>query len=111
MDHPIVFNDPAYVAYTGTNPEYDSDKLRYGYTSLTTPSGVYEHDLNTTKNTLLKQQEVVGTFNAADYVSAAHISEHGRLGRSWGCPAVSPDVMSRLLKLLPEGSLLYVHAK
>ena len=69
VDHPIVFNDPAYVAYTGTNPEYDSDKLRYGYTSLTTPSGVYEHELNTAKDTLLKQQEVVGTFNAADYAS------------------------------------------
>ena len=69
VDHPIVFNDPAYVAYTGTNPEYDTDKLRYGYTSLTTPSGVYEHDLNTALDTLLKQQEVVGTFNAADYAS------------------------------------------
>jgi oligopeptidase B len=68
-EHPIVFNDPAYVVYSGTNPEYDSDKLRYGYTSLTTPSSVYEHDLNTRKDTLLKQQEVVGTFNAAEYAS------------------------------------------
>ena len=68
-EHPITFNDPAYVAYTGTNPEYNSNKLRYGYTSLTTPSGVYEHDLNAKTNTLLKQQEVVGAFNAADYGS------------------------------------------
>ncbi len=68
-EHPILFHDPAYVAYSGTNPEYDSDKLRYGYTSLTTPNGVYEHDLNTRKNVLLKQQEVLGSFNAEDYVS------------------------------------------
>jgi oligopeptidase B len=68
-EHAITFNDPAYVAYSGTNPEYDSDKLRYGYTSLTTPSGVYEHDLNTKTNILLKQQEVMGSFSAAEYVS------------------------------------------
>ena len=68
-EHPISFNDPAYVAYTGVNPEFDSDKLRYGYTSLTTPNGVYEHNMDTAKDTLLKQQEVVGTFHASDYVS------------------------------------------
>ena len=68
-EHEIIFNDPAYVAYTGTNPEWESDKLRYGYTSLTTPSSVYEYDLNTTANTLLKQQEVIGSFKATDYIS------------------------------------------
>jgi oligopeptidase B len=68
-EHQIQFGDPAYVCYTGTNPEWDTDKLRYGYTSLTTPSGVYEHDLNQGTNVLLKQQEVVGTFNAGDYRS------------------------------------------
>lgn len=68
-EHPIVFHDPAYVVYSGTNPEYDCDKLRYGYTSLTTPNSVYEHDLNTREDRLLKQQEVIGTFNAADYAS------------------------------------------
>lgn len=68
-EHAIVFNDPAYVAYTGTNPEFDSVKLRYGYTSLTTPSGIYEHDLIAGTDVLLKQQEVIGTFHAADYAS------------------------------------------
>jgi oligopeptidase B len=46
-EHEIAFNDPAYVAYGGTNPEWDTHLLRYGYTSLTTPSSVYQHDLNT----------------------------------------------------------------
>jgi oligopeptidase B len=68
-EHEITFNDPAYVCYTGVNPEWDSDKLRYGYTSLTTPSSVYEHDLNTNRDTLLKQQEVVGAFDARNYTS------------------------------------------
>ncbi len=68
-EHEIAFNDPAYVAYTGTNPEFDTEKLRYGYTSLTTPSSVYEYDLNTMADTLLKQQEVVGDFDASRYAS------------------------------------------
>ena len=68
-EHEIVFNDPAYVAYTGTNPEWDTDKLRYGYTSLTTPGSVYEHDLTSASDTLLKQQEVIGSFKREDYAS------------------------------------------
>ena len=68
-DREIEFNDPAYVAYGGTNPEWDSNKFRYGYTSLTTPASVFEHDLNTNEDVLLKQQEVVGDFDAARYTS------------------------------------------
>lgn len=68
-EHEISFHDPAYVAFGGTNPEWDSTKFRYGYTSLTTPTSVYEHDLLTGWDRLLKQQEVLGDFNAAQYVS------------------------------------------
>lgn len=68
-EHEIAFNDPAYVAYTGTNPEWDSSRLRYGYTSLTTPSSVYEHDMNGSGSVLLKQQEVIGSFRSDNYVS------------------------------------------
>jgi outer membrane lipoprotein-sorting protein len=65
-EHEITFNDPAYMAYTGTNPEWDTDKLRYGYTSMTTPSSVLEHDLNEVgEDILLKQQEVLGSTPAA----------------------------------------------
>lgn len=67
--HEIAFQDPAYVCYSGTNPEWNTDKLRYGYTSLTTPSSVYEHDLNEGTDTLLKQQEVIGSFDAKNYTS------------------------------------------
>ncbi|MDQ3101276.1 MAG: prolyl oligopeptidase family serine peptidase, partial [Bacteroidota bacterium] len=68
-EHDIKFDDPAYVCYTGTNPEWDTDKLRYGYTSLTTPSSVLEYDLNTGERSLLKQQEVIGKFDPANYRS------------------------------------------
>ncbi|MCW5899801.1 MAG: S9 family peptidase [Flavobacteriales bacterium] len=68
-EHEIAFHDPAYMAYTGTNPEWDTHLLRYGYTSMTTPSSVYEHDMDASTDILLKQQEVLGTFSPEDYVS------------------------------------------
>ncbi|HQV74899.1 MAG: murein L,D-transpeptidase catalytic domain family protein [Flavobacteriales bacterium] len=48
-------------------------------------------------------------MHAADYVSAGFIAQHGRLGRSWGCPAVSQDAMPRMIELLAAGGMLYVH--
>ena len=65
----IPFNDPAYVAYTGINPDFESDKLRYGYTSLTTPPSVYLFDMNTREQELLKQNAPEGPFEASDYRS------------------------------------------
>jgi hypothetical protein len=55
------------------------------------------------------QREVI--MHGADYVSEQFIAEHGRLGRSWGCPAVSRYEMPRMLELLANGALLYVHGK
>jgi hypothetical protein len=48
-------------------------------------------------------------IHGAEYVSAPFIASHGRLGRSWGCPAVPPGDMARIIELLAEGGLLYVY--
>jgi oligopeptidase B len=68
-EHEIYFGDPAYVAYSGTNAEWNTNKFRYGYTSLTTPASVFQHDLDTGADVLLKRQEVMGDFDAARYTS------------------------------------------
>lgn len=68
-EHTIDFHDPAYVAYSGVNPDWDTTKFRYGYSSLTTPNSVIEHDLVTAQDRLLKQQEVVGEFDPERYIS------------------------------------------
>jgi hypothetical protein len=47
--------------------------------------------------------------HGADYVSAAFIAAQGRLGRSWGCPAVPRKDMARVIQLLADGGLLYIH--
>src|SRR5690606_39525476 len=52
------------------NLEFDTDKLRYGYTSLTQPTTAYEYDMGARTTTLLKQQEVLGgNFSPENYIS------------------------------------------
>ena len=48
-------------------------------------------------------------MHGAEYVSAPFIAAHGRLGRSWGCPAVPEADMARIIDLLADGGLLYVN--
>jgi len=63
----VEFGEATYTAYTGQNPEYASNTLRYGYTSLTTPSSVYDYDMIIKTKKLMKQQEVIGGYNPGDY--------------------------------------------
>lgn len=65
----IEFNDPTYTAWVSFNPDTSSNKLRYGYTSLTTPTSTFEVDLNTDTQTTLKQQVVNGEFDPDLYQS------------------------------------------
>ena len=65
--HEIPFDKPAYVAYVAENEEMDTPVLRYGYTSLTTPPSVYDHDMATRQTTLLKRDEVLGDFAPERY--------------------------------------------
>ena len=64
----IAFDDPAYVTWLAYNPEPETSALRYGYSSMTTPSSTYELNLDSGKRTLLKQQPVAG-FKADKYAS------------------------------------------
>ncbi len=68
-DYYIDFNDPAYAAYLSTNLDFNTDKLRYFYTSLTTPGTTYDYNMRTKEQELLKQQEVLGDFNSENYES------------------------------------------
>ncbi|MBG3012759.1 S9 family peptidase [Proteus faecis] len=56
----VTFDDPVYMAWLGFNPQADSEELRFGYTSMTTPSSTYQWDMQTHQKQLLKQQEVKG---------------------------------------------------
>jgi hypothetical protein len=49
-------------------------------------------------------------FHAADYVSEATIRRQGRLGRSWGCPALEPAVARAVIDTIKGGSLVFGYA-
>ena len=66
---PLSFNDSAYTINAYGNNELDSDTLRVYYTSMTTPGSSYDVNLATGEKTLLKQQTVLGDFNADNYAS------------------------------------------
>ena len=68
-EHYLDFGEPAYAAYVGANPEFNTTNLRYNYTSLTTPNSVFDYDMNSKNKKLMKEQEVLGGFNKADYVT------------------------------------------
>ena len=67
-EHNLNFGEATYSANVGNNPEFNTTKLRFGFTSMVTPSSVYEYDMKTREKVLLKQTEVVGGYNADDYV-------------------------------------------
>ena len=68
-EHYLDFGEPAYLAYVSSNPNIDTNVLRYGYTSLTTPNSVYDYNMDTRERELLKQEEVLGDFESNNYVS------------------------------------------
>tara|TARA_R110002096_G_scaffold436096_2_gene667446 strand:+ start:21421 stop:23571 length:2151 start_codon:yes stop_codon:yes gene_type:complete len=76
----LKFDDPVFSAYISSNPEVDSDVVRLSYSSLTTPSSVYEYNLASGERELLKQDEVMGGFSSDNYLSE-RISIEARDGK------------------------------
>ena len=65
----IESDESAYVAYLASNPDKNTDELRYTYTSLTTPTSEYVLNMKTGKRKLLKTQVVSGGFDKTHYVT------------------------------------------
>ncbi|MEB3323591.1 MAG: prolyl oligopeptidase family serine peptidase, partial [Synechococcaceae cyanobacterium] len=68
-EHYLDFGEPAYAARISVNPEFDTELLRYTYSSMTTPSSTYDYDMESREKTLLKQDEVLGGFDSGNYVT------------------------------------------
>ena len=66
----IDFDDPAYTVSTFANVEFDTNILRFYYTSLTTPNSVFDFNMNSKEKQLLKQDEVLDeNFSPEKYES------------------------------------------
>lgn len=49
-------------------------------------------------------------FHGASYVSTDFISKYGRLGRSFGCPALPPDINQSIIDIIKNASCVFIYA-
>ena len=67
--HRVEFPEPAYQVSPGPNAEFDTAAFRYHYQSMVTPPSVFDYHMHTHAATLLKQAEVLGGYDPAQYVT------------------------------------------
>jgi oligopeptidase B len=68
-EHAIAFDEAAYSLGTLGGYEFDTTNLRFSYSSMTTPSEVFDYDMVSRERTLRKRQEIPSGHNPADYVT------------------------------------------
>ncbi len=66
-EHYLEFDEPAYLAYTSRNLDFETTLLRFVYESMATPESTYDYDMVTRKRVLLKQDEILGGFDSKNY--------------------------------------------
>ena len=68
-EHAIAFDEAAYSLDTLGGYEFDTSNLRFSYSSMTTPTEIYDYDMTTRTRTLRKRQEIPSGHNPADYLT------------------------------------------
>ena len=68
-DEYLDFGESTYTSRISTNREFNTNVLRYSYSSMLTPSSTYDYDMDSGQLTLMKQQEVVGGYDQNNYES------------------------------------------
>jgi len=69
-EHAIAFDEEAYQLSLAAGLEYDTDQTRFSYSSMTTPSQVFDYDMRSRSRTLRKTQEVPSGHDPGDYRTA-----------------------------------------
>lgn len=68
-EHFIEVPETTYYVTVGATPEYNTDVLRFNYSSPITPNSVFDYNMNTKEKKLMKEQEVVGGYDKNNYVT------------------------------------------
>ena len=66
-DHIVKSPEPAYTYGRHANPDFNSNRLRFTYTSMTTPNTIYDYNMDTQEREFKKQEPVLGGFDATQY--------------------------------------------
>ncbi len=67
--HSIEFDEEAFSLGFSGAAEYDTEIVRFSYSSMTTPSQLYDYNMRTRERTLLKTQDVPSGHNIDDYIT------------------------------------------
>ena len=65
----IPFPESAYTVHVATNPEFRTDTLRLEYTSMVTPTTVFDYHVETSELEVRKVQQVPSGYDASEYVT------------------------------------------
>jgi oligopeptidase B len=65
----VAFPESVYAAFPAGTPEFTSPTFRFMYQSMVTPQSVYDCEMATGKQTLLKQTEVLGGYDKSKYAT------------------------------------------
>ena len=68
-EHYIAFDEANFMVDPDDNYQFDTDVLRFGYESMTTPESIFDYNMNTMERKLLKEEEVGGGFDHDNYQS------------------------------------------
>ena len=68
-EHAIAFDEDAYSLGVIAGLEFDTATLRFSYSSMTTPTRIFDYDMKTRQRTLLKEEEIPSGHDPEDYVS------------------------------------------
>jgi len=68
-EHEIAFAEEAYALGIAHGYEYDTNTLRFTYSSMTTPAQVFDYDMATRERTLRKTQEIPSGHDPSLYVT------------------------------------------
>ncbi|MEP9397169.1 S9 family peptidase [Mesorhizobium sp. KR2-14] len=68
-EHLISFEEEAFSLGLGGSYEYDTDVIRFSYSSMTTPSQLFDYNMRTRERVLLKTQEVPSGHDPENYVT------------------------------------------
>lgn len=67
LDHDVAFDAPTYDVRLGANPAYDTTVVRFTYATLADPNAVVDYDTATRTRTVVKQDAVLGGYDASRY--------------------------------------------
>ena len=91
----VTADEPSYTMALDVNREFDSDKLRYTYTSLVTPRTTYDYDVKTGERELLKRDPVLGGYDPANYATEFAWADGARRHQGAGVHRVPQDHAAR----------------